>query len=179
MMPRSLRFDGGQVVTFEARHLTERYVTWLNDPVVVRYSEQRHRQHTLESCRAYMESFRGTPNEFLAIEVAIPQLGHIGNIGVVIDVPNEVADISIMVGERRAWGTGLASKAWCAVIDELLRSGRIRKVTAGTMAANAPMLRLMQRSGMRIEARRTRQFLLEGKEVDLVIAARFTSSGTL
>ena len=37
------------------RHLTERYVAWLSDPDVVRYSEQRHRTHTLASCRHFAE----------------------------------------------------------------------------------------------------------------------------
>jgi len=169
---RRLAFDGGRVVPFEERHLTARYVSWLNDPEVVRYSEQRHIRHTLKSCRAYFESFRTTANEFLAIEADDEQLGHIGNIAVAVDVPNAVGDVSILVGERRAWGTGLATKAWCIVIEELL-AGRVRKVTAGTMSANDRMLRLMQRSQMAIEGRRPRHFLLEGREVDLVYAARF------
>lgn len=168
-----LQFPGGRVVPFTESHLTQRYVDWLNDPQVVRYSEQRHRRHTLDTCRAYFESFRGSAHEFLAIEAQDARLGHIGNIAVAVDVANRVGDVSIVVGERRAWGSGLGGLAWCAVIETLLISGRLRKVTAGTMATNAPMLRLMERSGMQIEGRRARQFLLEGVEVDLILAARF------
>jgi RimJ/RimL family protein N-acetyltransferase len=169
----ALQFTGGRVVPFTERHLTQRYVDWLNDPQVVRYSEQRHRRHTLDSCRAYFESFRGSPHEFLAIEAADAALGHIGNIAVAVDVANRVGDVSIMVGERQAWGLGLGGRAWCALVDELLADGRLRKVTAGTMATNAPMLRLIERSGMHVEGRRARHFLLEGAEIDLVFAARF------
>lgn len=161
------------MVPFDEYHLTHRYVEWLNDPLVVRYSEQRHRRHTLESCQAYFESFQESPNEFLAIEAEDATLGHIGNIAVTVDVANRVGDVSIMVGERRAWGQGLGGQAWCAVLDELLTNGRFRKITAGTMAANAPMLRLLERSGMIIEGRRSRQFLLENAEVDLILAGRF------
>jgi ribosomal-protein-alanine N-acetyltransferase len=168
-----IEFAGGRVTPFEERHLTPRYVSWLNDPEVVRYSEQRHRTHTLDSCRAYFESFRGSPHEFLAIEASVPELGHIGNIGVAVDVPNATGDVSIIVGEKRAWGTGLASKAWCAVVEALLQPGRLRKVTAGTMEVNLPMLRLMARSGMTIEGRKEGQFLFEGRPVALVQAARF------
>jgi len=168
-----LQFAGGRVLPFTERHLTQRYVAWLNQPEVVKYSEQRHRQHSLDSCRAYFESFRGSPHEFLAVEADEPALGHIGNMAVAVDEANRVGDLSILIGERRAWGTGLASRAWIAVLEELLRSGRLRKVTAGTMAANTPMLRLMERSGMTIEGRRARQFLLDGAEVDMVFAARF------
>lgn len=168
-----LQFPGGRVVPFTERHLTQRYVDWLNDLQVVRYSEQRHRQHTLDSCREYFESFHGSPHEFLAIEAYEEGLGHIGNIAVAVDIENRVGDISIIVGEQRARGHGLGTGAWCTVVDTLLAGGRLRKVTAGTMATNAPMLRLLNRSGMHIEGRRARQFLLDGTEVDLILAARF------
>jgi RimJ/RimL family protein N-acetyltransferase len=172
-----LRLDRCTVRPFEEGHLTERYVSWLNDPEVVRYSEQRHRRHTLESCRVYFESFRGTADHFLAIEAEIGQLGHIGNISVAVDVPNRVADVSILVGEKRCWGIGLATAAWCGVLAELLQEQKMRKVTAGTLEANEPMLRLIRRCGMQIEGKRSRQFLLDGWEVDLVMAAAFAPAG--
>ena len=34
-----------QIIPFREEYLTERYVSWLNDPEVVRFSDQRHRQH--------------------------------------------------------------------------------------------------------------------------------------
>lgn len=172
-----LEFPGGRVIPFEPRHLTSRYVSWLNDPEVVRYSEQRHRVHTAESCRAYFESFADSPDQFLAIEAsAAAAIVHVGNMGIAVDVPNRVADISIIIGDKTVWGTGIASKAWTAVVEYLLSEGGIRKVTAGTMSVNEPMLRLMQRSGMAIEAVRPRQFLWEGEAVDLVHAARFSTN---
>jgi len=172
-----LQFPGGRVLPFEERHLTARYVGWLNDPAVVRFSEQRHRRHTLESCRAYFESFRGSSDRFLAIEMEDARLGHVGNMTVAIDTANRVADLAIMIGEPRARGQGIATVAWRAVVRELLEGQALRKVTAGTMAANEPMLRLMKNSGMQLEGRRQRQFLCEGQEVDLVMGAIFAPGG--
>lgn len=168
-----LEFAGGRVLPFEVHHLTPRYVAWLNDRERMRFSEQRHRTHTLESCRAYFESFRGSADHFLAIESLDAELGHVGNISIAVDGANRVADLSIMVGEPRAAGTGLATGAWRAVLDELLLRRGMRKVTAGTMAANEPMLRLMRRSGMSVEGRRVGHFLYQGQPVDLVMAAKF------
>ena len=165
---------GCTVVPFERRHLTSRYVGWLNDPEVVRYSEQRHRLHSLESCASYFQSFAGSPDHFLAVESEV--FGHIGNIGISIDPPNAIADVSILIGEKAVWGKGIASKAWCGVVGELLRSHPVRKVTAGTMSVNEPMLRLMARSGMTVEAVRPRHFIWEGGEVDLVLAAVFAGA---
>ncbi len=160
-----------RIVTFSEKHLTARYVSWLNDPEVVRYSEQRHKRHTLESCRAYFESFEGTPNMFLAIEKK-EDGKHIGNINVYFDTPNNTADMGIIIGEKAEWGRGYASEAWNAVISHLLATG-IRKITAGTMASNKAMLALMKKAGMVPDGTFNRQFLWEGDEIDMVHFAIF------
>lgn len=158
---------------FTARHLTARYVGWLADPAVVRYSEQRHRRHDMASCTAYFEAMEASQDLFVAIEATDPALGHIGNMSVAFDTPNQSADVSIMVGEAAARGTGLGRLAWAAMVDWLLADGGMRRVTAGTMTANRSMIALMENSGMAIECVRPRAFLCEGEEMGLVLAARF------
>ncbi len=158
-----------RLVPFAERHLTERYVSWLNDPVVTRYSEQRHRRHTLASCRAYWESI-AAPDRFWAIEL---DGRHIGNITATVDARNGVADLAILIGERDAQGHGHGLTAWVQAIRE---SGA-RKITAGTMATNVPMLRLFEKSGMQIAGRRARHYLWEGQEVDMVMAECFPDRG--
>lgn len=174
-----------RIVPFAPHHLTQRYVGWLNDPAVVRFSEQRHRQHDLASCRSYAATFCGSADLFLAIEAAdAPDgltagsaTGHVGNITVAYDGPNASADLSIMIGEAAARGTGIGSAAWCGMVDWLLGPAGLRRVTAGTMAANHAMIALMHKSGMTIDATRPRAFLLEGAEIDLVLATRFAVPG--
>ncbi len=165
--------DRVSVAPFTERHLTNRYVSWLNDPEVVRFSEQRHRSHSLESCQDYFRSVKNSGDLFLAVES--PDFGHIGNIGVTVDPWNGVGDIAILIGEKQAWGRGLASTAWKMVMDTLFREHDFRKLTAGTMSENHAMLQLMSRCGMKVEARLARQFVWEGKEIDLVRAAAFAS----
>jgi RimJ/RimL family protein N-acetyltransferase len=160
---------------FGDRFLTDRYVGWLNDSVTVRYSEQRHRTHTVETCRAYAQSFEGGPSYFWAIVVRDVSLGHIGNITATIDAHNRVADLAIMVGEASARGRGYGLEAWQRACQFLLNEGRMRKVTAGTMATNEPMLRLMRTSGMIEEGRRKRQLLVSNSEVDIILTALFAT----
>jgi ribosomal-protein-alanine N-acetyltransferase len=155
---------------FAPHHLTERYVGWLGDPEIVKYSEQRTRVHTLESCRAYAATFAGTPHFFWALVSQAD--GHIGNMNAYLD-RHGVADVGILIGERSAHGRGHATEAWLAVCDYLLRESGVRKVTAGALAVNAPMLRLMERAGMTSDGRRVRQQLWNGQEVDVVHAASF------
>lgn len=160
---------------FSGEHLTERYVSWLNDPEVVRYSEQRHKHHSMESCRACWRSLANADHFFGAILIKGEPLRHIGNIVAYIDRPNQVADLTILIGEKDAWGRGYGCEAWTAVMRTLMRDQGLRKVTAGTMVENRAMLEVIRKSGMKVEGRKRRHFLLDGKEVDLVQAAIFAS----
>ncbi len=159
------------MVPFAERHLTEAYVGWLNDPETMRHSENRHRQHSLESCRDYWESFAGSPHFFWAIEA--DALGHIGNMNAYLDIPNGTADVGILLGDRDSWGKGFGLEAWMLVAQFLFKSQGIRKLTAGTAANNIGMLKIMERAGMTADGRRLRQLLIDGAEVDVVYAAVF------
>jgi RimJ/RimL family protein N-acetyltransferase len=164
-----IRSDRLTVVPVTEEHLTPRYVGWLNDPEVVRYSEQRFKTHTIESCRDYLESFAGTGNLFLAL-IADSE-GHIGNMTAYVDRYG-VIDVGILIGERGVWGQGYGSEAWLSVCSALIEGGA-RKITAGTLSVNHGMLAIMDRSGMVPDGRRVRQCLIDGREVDVVYAALF------
>ena len=157
---------------FTVNHLTKRYISWLNDPEVVRYSEQRHRAHTLDSCETYLHEKRLSGDYFLAVEVGRPgPVHHVGNIGISVDLKNSVADLSIMIGEKECWGNGVGSLAWCLAIHTLFERLDFRLITAGTMSANEPMRKLFKRSNMLIDAVLPERFLWEGELVDLVVAS--------
>ncbi|HUL00985.1 MAG TPA: GNAT family N-acetyltransferase [Nitrospirota bacterium] len=161
-----------RIEPFSIKHLTARYVSWLNDPEVVRYSEQRHRRHSLESCKEYFESFQGTPNYLWAIiqkECGI----HMGNINAYVDVNNKVADIGILLGEKDEWNKGYGLEVWKAVITYLFDSGCIRKISAGTLTSNRGMINIMVRSGMVEDGRRVRHYLFDGQEIDALHFALF------
>ncbi|MBU1042432.1 MAG: GNAT family N-acetyltransferase [Proteobacteria bacterium] len=163
-----------RLAPFEQRHLSPEYVSWLNDQDLMSCSEQRHRQHTLESCRTYWEGFSGTPHCFWAIEAL--DLGglHIGNLNAYIDRANGIADMGLLIGHSRARRKGYGQLAWNTALSHLLNQTEIRKVTAGAMAVNEGMLRIAEHSGMHQDGCRSRHFMREGKEVDLVYWAAFS-----
>jgi ribosomal-protein-alanine N-acetyltransferase len=157
---------------FTAGDISETYLAWLSDPAVVRFSNQRFGIHTLESCEAYLASFKGTANHFLAI-CDLKSGDMLGTMTVYYSVPHGTADIGIMIGERKVWGKGIGAEGFCQVLTALKASGAIRKVTAGTLAVNRGMVRIMEKAGMRHEATRHAQELLDGTPVDLVYYATF------
>jgi ribosomal-protein-alanine N-acetyltransferase len=170
--------DDFRILEFGEQHLTPRYVSWLNDPETVRFSEQRHRTHTIESCRDYFSAQSASSNYFLAIEEIAEGVGHVGNMGVVLDANNCTADISILIGEKTVRGRGLGFRAWKAVLDACFDELKLRMVTAGTMEANRPMVRIIEKSGMSVEAVVPGRFLWEGGETGLVLASLHGRSHT-
>ena len=109
-----------RLVPFAEEHLTERYLGWLRDQALLRFSEQRFRRHTLASCREYRASFQGSPNHFWAVEETGQGLGHVGTMTAYVDERNGVADLGILLGAAEARGRGLALEAWQAACRFLL-----------------------------------------------------------
>lgn len=161
------------ILPFNKNHLHQKYVGWLNDAELMRYSEQRHKKHDLEECSIYWKSFEGTPNYFWAIEEIDIGFGHIGNITAFINEKNLLADVGIMIGAREAHNKHYGIEAWLGVCHYLFNNVNIRKLTAGTLSVNTPMLKIMSRAGMVEDGIRKKHFLVEGQEVDIIYKAIF------
>jgi [ribosomal protein S5]-alanine N-acetyltransferase len=153
--------------------ITSEYISWLNDPDVVRFSKQRFIKHTEESCRVYWESFRDTSNLFLSVRTQTEDLP-VGTMTAYVFLPHGTADIGILIGRKSLWGKGVGQDAWDTLMRWLIERRRIRKVTAGTLSCNKGMIRIMERSGMRCEAIRPNQKLLDGEPLDIHYYAKYS-----
>lgn len=160
---------------FTVGDISPRYVGWLNDPEVVRYSNQRFRRHDLKSSEAYLRSFEGGPNQFWSIRLAADG-SMIGTMTAYIAPPHGTADIGLLIGERSVWGQGYGYEAWQRLMDYLLGEQTLRKITAGAASGNAGMIRIMERAGMHHEATRRQQEIVSGELQDIVYFAKFRAS---
>ena len=156
---------------FIPENLTEEYLTWLRDPVLMRFSNQRFREHNMMSCRAYLNSFSGTENLFIAI---FHENNFVGTMTVYRSTAHNTADMGLLIGSE--WqGKGLGRDAWSGLMAHLLATGT-RKVTGGTLRCNAAMLGIMQRCGMQPDGVRIGQELLDGMAQDILYFAKFAES---
>jgi len=172
--PDSTQHDGG--LRLQGRRVTLRpmtradvtpaYVGWLNDGERMRYSNQRFRSHSADTCRAYLEGFAGSGNQFLAICDG-DEL--VGTMTVYRSAVHGTADIGLLVGRA---GQGYGRDAWATVLDYLLAQG-VRKVTGGTLRCNTAMVRIMQGCGMEPDGVRRAQELVDGRAEDILYFARF------
>jgi RimJ/RimL family protein N-acetyltransferase len=163
-----------RLVPFSLQHLSDDYVSWLNDEAVTFYSEQRHRNHTIDCCAAYIARTTAAGHSVWAIEVVDKGYSHIGNITASYDRNNAIADIGILIGAQGCQGRGYGATAWGAVLDWLKTDPSLRKITGGCMTSNSAMVRIMQGAGMVPDGVRPQHYLLEGEPVDLVYYAKTT-----
>jgi RimJ/RimL family protein N-acetyltransferase len=158
------------LVPYTSNLVTVDHVAWLSDPVLMRYSENRHHKHTVKSQRAYLDSFPGDSfiwliraNDTLRpgmidsdVNTLAPGARDLGSISAYIDPYNGVADMGILLAKAQGQGFGL--EAWQRVMLFLI-GGDIRKIECGCRADNGAMKRIASKSNMRYEGTRPWHFL--------------------
>ena len=157
--------------SFAPENLTESYVGWLRDPKLMRFSNQRFRTHNIDSCRAYLTSFAGTDNLFMAI---FHESTFIGTMTAYRSAVHGTADIGLLISAG-VQGKGLGKDAWATLMAHLLATGT-RKVTGGTLRCNLAMVRIMQGCGMQADGVRAGQELVDGVAHDMLHFAKFNQS---
>jgi ribosomal-protein-alanine N-acetyltransferase len=160
---------------FLVADINDVYVGWLNDQNVMKFSNQRFFVHNMESCLRYQESFKNTDNLFMAIR-RLSDGKMIGTITAYISKNHGTVDLGILIGDKTVWGMGYGLDAWITFTNWLLDRSDMRKLTAGTLACNFGMIKLMERSGMVLEATRKFQEIVEGFPVDMLYYAKFNGN---
>jgi|SRR5882672_2205423 len=164
------------LVPYLAGHVTDEHVAWLNDPEVVKYSEQRHKKHTLESQHAYVNKMNHSEETkiwaILCSTKPNSEGSTIGTITAYIDQHNKVAEVGIMIGDKASWGKGYGTEAFKAVCDWLAAKG-MRKIEAGLMSSNLAMQKVCLNSGMVLEGEKADHFLLNGAPEDVLLFGRW------
>lgn len=162
----SHRWRGERIELFLLRpsDVTDAYVGWLNDPIVNRYLESRFSAHDDASTRQFVASALADAR-VLMLGIRSRELGkHVGNIKLgPIDLKHRTADIGIMIGDRDAWGRGIASDAIRSLVAIARDELGLRKLTAGCYESNAGSAKAFQKVGFAIEGRREAQYLLDDR----------------
>jgi [ribosomal protein S5]-alanine N-acetyltransferase len=153
-------------------HLGEEYVSWLNDPEVIRYMEAGGNQ-TLEMLEAFLREVEKKDILFWGIHLKSDGK-HIGNIK--IDPVNEkhgLGEYGIMMGDRKEWSKGYAREATVAIINYCFKEVGLRKITLGVVANNKAAHHLYESIGFIEEGRYKDHVFCEGVLCDVIRMAIF------
>jgi RimJ/RimL family protein N-acetyltransferase len=127
--------------------ITDQHISWLNDPLVMKFSRHYGALHTRETCSKYLISFTNTGNLYLAI-IDVNESIHIGSMTIYFNADKSEADIGILLGDSYYWGRGFAKDAMLTVIEYLQTFHRVSRVTCGTRFDNVKMIKLAEACGM-------------------------------
>ena len=118
--------------------MTKKYVAWMNDYEVVKYTDQKNKKHTIKSTIKFVKQKRNSKNEFLYgiyFKKNKKQKEHIGNIKLgPINFTLKNADISYFIGNRNYWSKGYTTVAISKIIKIAKNKFKLKKIQA--VAAN-------------------------------------------
>ncbi|MGH8131440.1 MAG: GNAT family N-acetyltransferase [Steroidobacteraceae bacterium] len=168
------RTERMELFLLEPVHVTTAYVGWLRDPKVNRFLESRFVPHDLASTAAFVAKMHADANALMLGIRSVVLDRHVGNIKLgPIDRNHGLGEIGLMIGDRGAWGRGIASDAISIVCAIAGRQLGLRKLTAGCYASNVGSARAFAKAGFQVEALRRDHFMLNGRSEDLLLMAKY------
>jgi [ribosomal protein S5]-alanine N-acetyltransferase len=150
--------------------VSDDYIGWLADPDVNRFLESRFAIQSHAAVAAYVAQLLNSEND-LFLGIRDRKSGrHVGNLRLgPIDPNHRRAEIGIVIGDRRAWGRGIASAALTVLQGIAREELGLWKLAASCYAANEGSRRAFEKAGFGTEAVRPSDLLLDGEPHDLVL----------
>ena len=154
-------------------HVTEDYLSWLNDPDVHRFLDSKG-GYTLAQLEDYVDALNRRKALAWAIQIKSSKK-HIGNIKVdPINAIHRNAEYGILIGDKKSWGQGYAREASERVFDLLFsRHYKINKITLGVVADNQAAIRCYEGMGFVLEGVYIKHALHDGQWRDVLRMALF------
>jgi len=150
---------------------TDRYASWMNDPVINRYLESRFAEHTIEDLRRFINAMMISDRDFL-FGMFAGAGDHIGNIKLgSIDWYHRYGDVGLLIGEPDYWGKGLATEAISLVTEFGFRRLELHKITAGCYSNNMGSAKAFLKAGWTQEGVRRSHYQCGDSFVDAVMLA--------
>ena len=145
------------------------YPSWFNDEEVCRGNSHHVFPYSQEQALAYIRENQGTDCR-LVLAIARKEDGaHIGNIALDnINYFNRTAALTIIVGDKAAWGKGYGREAALLICEHGFVTLNLHRIFSGTFEDNAGFRRIAQYLGMVEEGRRRQEAFKLGRYVDIV-----------
>jgi len=157
-------------------HITDEYISWLNNPTVMQYTEARFSTHTFDDVLTYVKGSNGPKDRLWRI---LFESRHVGNIRLSdVRSAHGIAEMALIVGDENSWGKGVASTAIDLAAQKGFEEFDLRKITAIVYGDNVGSSRAFEKGGFKEEARLTAHFKSHDTFVDAVYMTRYRAGET-
>lgn len=136
--------------------VSQNYYRWMNDRNILRYTAQFRVGHSLKNIKKFVSEKKKSKNEFLygiyLFNTEIENYEHIGNIKLgPINFKNLTADVSYLIGEKKYWGKGYATKAVNLISKLAKKKFGLKKLQAGHHKNNLGSSKVLLRNKFKLE----------------------------
>jgi RimJ/RimL family protein N-acetyltransferase len=158
--------------TLREDDFTERYLSWFRDEAVTRFLHARNitREDAIEHLRA---GHAGRRYHLYAICTG-PDETHVGNLKIgPIDWSERMSDLVTVIGDRAAWGKGVATSAIASAVQLGFEHLDLRGFRASIVVGNGASLRCYTRAGFVVEANTEHRNRDQGDSRELIFVSCF------
>ena len=156
------------LTTLGKENVVDKYVFWLNDYEVTKFTEQKNIKHTLQNTRDFVIQKYNSENDLL-FGIFIDAL-HIGNIKLgPIKLEHKSAEISYFIGEKKFWRRGIASKCIKALVEYAVQELGLKKINAAYYENNIGSARALKKCGFVIEGTKRSEIEFEKKRINQIL----------
>ena len=157
---------------FKLLDINQNYLSWMNNQSLLKYSNNRFIKHTRKKLLNFYFSMQKKNKIFLKI-ITKENNKFIGTFTCYINPNHNTANIGILIGDKNFFNKGYGLDAWTAVIKYLFSKKKIRKIFAGTLSENKPMIKIFKKSRMEFESKFYRHEKFKKKYKDIFFYSIF------
>jgi RimJ/RimL family protein N-acetyltransferase len=158
--------------------VSNRYLNWMNDYEIVKYTESRHIVHTHKSLEDFIMNINNEYNFFFAI-IDIQTNKHIGNIKIGDIHPiYKYGDIGLIIGDKEYWGKGIATEAISLCEDFAFKNLKLHRLYAGIYEINVGSIKAFEKAGFRQEGCEIKKCLFENQWINTYIYGKVNETST-
>jgi [ribosomal protein S5]-alanine N-acetyltransferase len=147
------------------KDISIKYLKWMNDLDVHKYTEQKYIKHSLKNIRKFVREKNKSKSEFLYGIFLIKNNFkiHIGNIKLgPINFIHKTADISYFIGDKELWGKGYTTLAIKEIINTAKKM-KLKKLKAGLYEMNIGSKKVLEKNNFKLEGKMKSEIVYNGK----------------
>ena len=127
-------------------HYSKKYLKWLKDSDINRYLETRWKEQTRQSIENFLLDMETSKSNILY--GIFLDAEHVGNIKLgPVNWNHLHADVSYFIGDKSAWGKGLATEAVSLITHYGFDELGLNKCKAGVYSGNQSSCRVLEKVG--------------------------------
>ncbi len=143
---------------------------WFNDPIATQYMNKGIFPNTEFNQEEYFSYLAKSENDIQLVIALKEDDSLVGLVGIhKIDWIHRHGEISIVIGEKKQWGKGIATEAISLLTRHAFIKMNLRRLTAGMPKVNSASKKCFVNNGFIVEGTLRKHFFYNGQYVDVYV----------